>query len=77
MMEVVILSGADADLDEIYSRIEETGGGAKFLLSVDRKLELLRTFPRMAGVGISGKVRKVKVGRPTACFMPSKGDGSW
>ena len=39
-MEVVILSGADADLDEIYAFLEESSGGDQFLQSLDRKLEL-------------------------------------
>ena len=63
MMEVVILSGADSDLDEIYSHLEENAGGDRFLLAIDRKLELLRTFPRMAPRTQRSKLRKVKIGR--------------
>ena len=59
----MILSGADADLDEIYARLEEAGGGDRFLLAMDRKLELLRGFPRMVPPALLKKVRKVKVGR--------------
>jgi len=43
-MEVIILSGADADLDEIYLQIRQ---GERFLLELDRELELLRTFPQL------------------------------
>jgi plasmid stabilization system protein ParE len=46
-MEVVVLSGAEADLDEIYHQIGESAG-ERLLLTLDRKLELLRTFPRLA-----------------------------
>ena len=73
-MEVVILSGADADMDEIYARLEELGGGERLLLAIDRKLELLRSFPRMARPGMSGKVRKVKIGRtPYGLFYTIEG----
>jgi len=47
-MEVIILSGADSDLDEIYSLLDETSGGDTFLRALDRKLELLRKFPKLA-----------------------------
>ena len=74
MMEVVILSGADADMDEIYARVEERGGGERLLLAIDRKLELLRSFPRMARPAMSGKVRKVKIGRtPYGLFYTIEG----
>jgi hypothetical protein len=39
-----VLSGAEADLDEIYHQIGESAG-ERLLLTLDRKLELLRTFP--------------------------------
>ena len=40
-MEVVILSGAEADMDEIYAAVEENSGGDRFLVAIDRKLDLL------------------------------------
>ncbi|MEQ1860072.1 MAG: type II toxin-antitoxin system RelE/ParE family toxin [Chthoniobacteraceae bacterium] len=73
-MEVVILSGADADMDEIYVRLDERGGGEAFLLAMDRKLELLRTFPHMAPRTQSAKVRKAKIGRtPFGVFYTVEG----
>jgi plasmid stabilization system protein ParE len=61
-MEVVVLSGAEADLDEIYHQIGESAG-ERLLLTLDRKLELLRTFPRLAPPRLQAKVRRVKIGR--------------
>jgi plasmid stabilization system protein ParE len=73
-MEVVILSGAEADLDEIYSRVEERGGGERLILALDRKLELLRTFPRLAPPSLQAKVRRVKIDRtPFGLFYTIEG----
>jgi len=73
-VEVVILSGADADLDDIYVRIDRRGEGEKFLLAVDRKLELLHGFPRLAPRALLEKVRKVKIGRtPFGLFYTIEG----
>ena len=62
-MEVVILSGADADLDDIYARLEENERGDDFLAAVRRQLELLRTFPKLHRPELARKVRKVRLGR--------------
>ena len=73
-MEVVILSGAEVDLDEIYARLEERGGGEKFLRATDHKLELLRTFPRLAPRSYAEKVRKTRIGRtPFGLFYAIEG----
>jgi plasmid stabilization system protein ParE len=74
MMEVVILSGADADLDDIYDRLGVSGAGDRFLHAVDRRLELLRQFPRLVPASLVTKVRKVKIGRtPFGLFYPLEG----
>jgi len=74
MMEVVVLSGADADLDDIYSQLEERGSGERFLLALDRKLELLRSFPEMAPRSLTAQVRKTKIGRtPFGVFYTIEG----
>jgi len=58
-MEIVVLSGAEADLDEIY---------------LDQNLELLRTFPRLAPQRLQAKVRRVKIGRtPFGLFYTIEG----
>ena len=63
-MEVIILSGADADLDEIYAVHESIPeAGERFLRAVDLKLDLLRNFPRIAPRVYASKVRKTKIGR--------------
>jgi plasmid stabilization system protein ParE len=62
-MEVIILSGADSDLDEIYSLLDETSGGDAFLRALDRKLELLRKFPKLAARSKIGAVRRTRVGK--------------
>ncbi len=62
-MEVVILSGADSDMDEIYSHVEESEGGERFLLAVDRELELIRNYPRLVPASLLGKVRRVRIKR--------------
>lgn len=73
-MEVVFLSGAEADLDEIYDRLDAGGNGERFLLALDRMLELLRTFPRMAPRALSTKLRKAKIGRtPFGVFYTIEG----
>ncbi len=73
-MEIVILSGAESDMDEIYARIDETGGGDKFLLAMDRKLELLRGFPRIVPPALMKKVRKLGIGRtPYGLFFTIEG----
>ena len=73
-MEVVIVSGAETDTDEIYGRLEESGGGDRFLIAMDRKLELLRGFPRMVPPALMKKVRKVKIGRmPFGLFYTIEG----
>ena len=73
-MEVVILSGADADLDEIYAFLEESSGGDKFLHSLDRKLELLRTFPEIAPRAQVSKLRQTRIGKtPYGVFYSIEG----
>ena len=73
-MEVIILSGAEADLDEIHARLEESGGGEKFLRATDHKLELLRTFPEMAPRSHAAKIRKTRIGRtPFGLFYAIEG----
>jgi plasmid stabilization system protein ParE len=73
-MEVIILSGAETDLDEIYRQLEERGTGERFLLALDRKLELLRTFPRLAPPALQAKVRCVKIDRtPFGLFYAIEG----
>jgi plasmid stabilization system protein ParE len=70
MSEIVILSGAENDLDEIYSRLAEGSTGERFLQAADRRLELLRTFPEMAPPALLEKIRKVKIGStPYGLFM--------
>ncbi len=61
-MEIVILSGAEADLDDIYRQLGESRG-ENILLALDRKLELLRTFPRLAPQRLQARIRRVKIGR--------------
>ncbi len=65
-MEVVILSGAEADLDEIYLRSED---GEGFLQDLDRRLELLRTFPLSAPASFLARVRKLRIGRTHRGFF--------
>ena len=62
-MEVVILSGADSDLDEIFALLDETSGGEKFLQALDRKLELLRSFPELAPRAKISAVRRTRIGK--------------
>ena len=72
-MEIVILSGAEGDLDEIYRQIGERGGESVFL-ALDRKLELLVTFPRLAPPRLQARVRRVKIGRtPFGLFYTIEG----
>ena len=74
-MEVVILSGADADLDEIFSRMETSGGGERFLLAVDRELELIRNFPQLVPISLQAKVRRAKIKRtPFGIFYTIEGN---
>jgi plasmid stabilization system protein ParE len=61
--EAVFLSGADTDLQEVYTILEERGAGDAFLSAVDRKLELLRRFPSMAPAYEVEPLRKLRVGR--------------
>lgn len=63
MKEVVFLSGADADLQQIYSELEERAAGEPFLVLVDRKLELLRQFPAIAPRYKVAPLRKFRIGR--------------
>ena len=73
-MAVVILSGAESDTDEIYARMEESGSGDRFLMAMDRMLELLRSFPRLVPPALLRKVRKVKIGRtPYGLFYTIEG----
>lgn len=73
-MEVVFLSGADADMDDIYAQFDESNAGERFLLAVDRRLELLRKFPRLVPASLAKKVRKVKIGRsPFGLFYTIEG----
>ena len=70
-MEIIILSGADADLDDIYAWSED---GERFLRELDRKLELLRTFPQIGPARFMAKVRKVELDeRHLVCFTASRG----
>ena len=68
-MEVLILSGADADMDEIYAQIEGGGREDRFLHAMDRELELVRGFPRMVPITLLRKVRKKKIGRTPFGFF--------
>jgi len=72
-MEIVVLSGAEADLDEIYHQIGESAG-ERLLLTLDQNLELSRTFPRLAPQRLQAKVRRVKIGRtPFGLFYTIEG----
>ena len=52
MLEVVWTRGAEADLQSIYERLEESsaGTGDRFLELISAAIELLRQFPEMAAV---------------------------
>lgn len=70
-MEVVILSGADADLDEIFATRENA---EEFLVAVDRQLDLARRFPSLAPRALSKKLRKMKIKRtPFGIFYTVEG----
>jgi len=73
-MEVVILSGAEADLDELHAQAEKTGGGERLLLAVDRELELIRNFPQLVPVSLQARVRRVRIKRtPYGVFYTIEG----
>jgi plasmid stabilization system protein ParE len=72
--EAVFLSGAEADLQEIYAILEERGAGDSFLNGIDRRLELLRRFPSMAPAYVVEPLRKARVGRtPYGIFYSVEG----
>jgi plasmid stabilization system protein ParE len=60
-------------LDDIYLRLGEKGG-ERFLLLLDRKLELLRKFPDIGSRAGFPKLRKIRVARtPFAAFYAVEG----
>ncbi len=63
MMEVIIVSGAEVDIDEIYAALDETNGGDKFLHSLDVKLGLIRNFPEIAPRSQVAVLRKTRIGK--------------
>lgn len=70
-MEGVILSGADADLDEIFATRENA---EEFLVTLDRQLDLARRFPFLAPRAFSKRLRKMKVKRtPFGIFYTVEG----
>jgi toxin ParE1/3/4 len=69
-LPVEFLSGADADLQEIFNRFEDyhEGFGLEFMLAVDAYLARISTFPEIAPVYLERVRRQVMRGFPCGIF---------
>jgi hypothetical protein len=69
-LPVELLSGADADLQEIFNRFEDyqEGFGVEFMLAVDAYLARIGTFPEIAPVYHERVRRQVMRGFPYGIF---------
>jgi len=69
-LPVEFLSGADADLQEIFNQFEDyrEGFGTEFLLAVDAYLERIGTFPEIAPRYVEDTRRQVMQDFPYGIF---------
>ena len=69
-LPVEFLSGADADLQEIFNRFEDyhEGFGIEFMLAVDAYLARISTFPEIAPAYLDSVRRQVMRGFPYGIF---------
>jgi len=67
---VEFLSGADADLQNIFNRFEDyrEGFGAEFIAVVDAYLARISTFPEIAPIYVEKVRRQVMSGFPYGIF---------
>lgn len=69
-LRIVLLSGADADLQEVFNRFEDyrDGFGLEFMTVVDAYLTRIAAFPEIAPIYFEGVRRQVILRFPYGIF---------
>lgn len=75
-LPVEFLSGADADLQEIFNRLEDyhSGFGVEFMMTVDAYLTRIAAFPEIAPPYFEKVRRQVMQGFPNGIFLRTSSD---